>query len=325
MGTLTVPTSGTVSGLQNNQDINAALAALATANQGGAAPTAATTGLASMAGVLWHDTVSNLLKLRDQADANWLPFAFVDETNKVIRPIIPGALFGLTLSNDGVSPNTKVNISSGFATDDGFAAVLSKPSGSLSIDFTTTGAGGLDTGSLAASTWYHCFVIGKPDGTTAGFASTNLTPTLPAGYVYKRRLGSVKADASARIIAFIQDGDDFWWKVPAADASGTLSIASRTLTTVSTPLGVNVKGVFGAELISGGGNTRVLLTDPDMPDTAVSNGAFSAVTSQTAAAIGSSNALCRTNTSSQIGLRGDTAASFNLVTFGWVDTRRKSS
>lgn len=86
MTTLQLPVTGTVSGLMMAQDANTALAALAVANQGATAPTTAGTGLTSTAGVLWHDTANNLLKLRDQADANWIVIAALDETNKTYVP-----------------------------------------------------------------------------------------------------------------------------------------------------------------------------------------------------------------------------------------------
>src|SRR5690348_4213194 len=133
MGTLTVPTTGTVSGLQNNQDINTALAALATANQGGSAPTTGTTGLASTSGVLWHDTTNNLLKLRDQADTTWMTLGAFDETKKLFTPyyqgialpaLLRGHIGGLGLSNDGTSPSTTLDVAPGIACSDNQAAML---------------------------------------------------------------------------------------------------------------------------------------------------------------------------------------------------------
>ena len=35
--------------------------------------------------------------------------------------------------------------------------------------------------------------------------------------------------------------------------------------------------------------------------------------------------VCRTNTSSQIGTRGSAALTYELVTFGWLDTRGRFS
>lgn len=48
----------------------------------------------------------------------------------------------------------------------------------------------LDTGSVAAATWYSIWAIAKPDGTSGTLASNSATsPTLPSGYTYKARLG----------------------------------------------------------------------------------------------------------------------------------------
>jgi hypothetical protein len=68
---------------------------------------------------------------------------------------------------------------------------------SSTINFATTGANALDTGSIATSTWYAIWVIAKPDGTTAGLASTSATsPTMPSGYTYKARVGWVRSSSS---------------------------------------------------------------------------------------------------------------------------------
>ena len=80
MATLKLPTSGTVTGLENNLDANAALAALATANQGTSAPTTSSTGLSTTAGLLWHDSANNALKLRNQADTAWITLLRINET-----------------------------------------------------------------------------------------------------------------------------------------------------------------------------------------------------------------------------------------------------
>jgi hypothetical protein len=70
---LQVATTGTVSGLSNNQQINVIAGNLATMIESASAPTTASTGLSSMAGVWWHDTGNKIIFVRDQADANWLP------------------------------------------------------------------------------------------------------------------------------------------------------------------------------------------------------------------------------------------------------------
>jgi hypothetical protein len=77
----------------------------------------------------------------------------------------------------------------------------------LTVDISTSGAGGLDTGSEAANTLYTCYIISGSSG-VAGILSTNqTTPTLPAGYQYFRRVGAVRNNSSSNILNFTQEGN----------------------------------------------------------------------------------------------------------------------
>lgn len=78
-----IPTSGPLPGLTMINDVNAALNTVETVNSGTTAPTAVGLGLSSLAGVVWHDTTTNTLKIRDLADANWITLFQIDETSKV--------------------------------------------------------------------------------------------------------------------------------------------------------------------------------------------------------------------------------------------------
>jgi phage-related tail fiber protein len=66
----------------------------------------------------------------------------------------------------------------------------------------------LDTGSLAAATWYSIWAIAKPDGTSGALASTSATsPTLPTGYTYKARIGWTRTiDGAATLYGIYQFG-----------------------------------------------------------------------------------------------------------------------
>lgn len=81
-----VPTSGPLQGLTLVQDVNAALDSLARLFSGPAAPTTSALGLTGLAGVLWHDTTANLLKIRDQADSTWISLGALDESGKTFAP-----------------------------------------------------------------------------------------------------------------------------------------------------------------------------------------------------------------------------------------------
>ena len=80
---------------------------------------------------------------------------------------------------------------------------------SLTVDTSTVGANGLDTGTLAASTWYAVWVIWNGT-TTAGLISLSATsPTMPSGYTHKARVGWIRTDGTANKypLAFNQKGN----------------------------------------------------------------------------------------------------------------------
>lgn len=67
----------------------------------------------------------------------------------------------------------------------------------LTINTATVGANGLDTGVLAAGTWYSVWVIS--DGVNVrGLISLSATaPTMPAGFTYKCQVWDVRTDGTA--------------------------------------------------------------------------------------------------------------------------------
>jgi len=81
MADLTVPSSGPLAAAAFAAAINTLIAKLAPMLQGATAPTAASTGLASIAGLPWHDTGTHTLKVRNQADTAWITVGTFDETN----------------------------------------------------------------------------------------------------------------------------------------------------------------------------------------------------------------------------------------------------
>lgn len=81
--------------------------------------------------------------------------------------------------------------------------------GELTANITLSGAGGLDTGSEAADTWYAIYVIADSTKVVSPNAilSTNAaTPTLPVGYDVYRRVGWVRNDGSSNFMNFVQYG-----------------------------------------------------------------------------------------------------------------------
>jgi hypothetical protein len=247
---------------------------------------------------------------------------------------LPGFLGGLGLSNDGVSPNTVLDIASGAATaDDGsifirLPSAYTKTTGAWAVG---SGNGALDTGSIANSTWYHVFVIERTDTGIVDvlFSTSASLPTMPANYTKKRRVGSFLTDGSAHIIAFVQDGDVLRWSVPVNDVNVNNPGTSAVLRTLTVPVGVNVF----ADVVVGGENTvggatpgAIYLSDPAVADSAP-NGLLDTVFSLIITGhdtLFAAPAQIRTNTSAQIRSRvqiSDANTNLYINTMGWTDRR----
>lgn len=143
----------------------------------------------------------------------------------------------LVVALDNTNPTYKVTV-----TADGLnVAGLRLSSVAVSASIVSSGAGGLDTGSEAASTWYSIWVIyNQTTATTSALLSTSATaPTMPSGYTFKRLVGWVRNNASSNFeridnveLHFNDSGDVSVQDFLVADLSQdnawhTLSLSSR--------------------------------------------------------------------------------------------------
>lgn len=107
-----------------------------------------------------------------------------------------GAFAKLALSASGTSASVSVSANE-IALEDASNNYVTARTVALTINTATSGANGLDSGMLSASTWYAVFVIRKPDGTTAGLVSLSASaPTMPSGYTYRARVGWIRTDGT---------------------------------------------------------------------------------------------------------------------------------
>jgi hypothetical protein len=86
--------------------------------------------------------------------------------------------------------------------------------GANSINITAAGAGGLDTGAVAANTWYSLYVIYDSVGllTSGVFSLDGVSPLMPGAYDKFRRVGYVRTKAAAvDILPFTQAEGDNWF------------------------------------------------------------------------------------------------------------------
>jgi hypothetical protein len=129
-----------------------------------------------------------------------------------------GFIGGLKCSND-TDASHDILISVGSARDYGDAVTMTLGTAiTKRIDATWAVGddnGGLDTGSVGASTGYGVYLIRRSDtGVVDVMFSVDMTAslatgTLPTNYDQKRLIGWVQTDSSSNIIAFTQVGDYF--------------------------------------------------------------------------------------------------------------------
>jgi hypothetical protein len=242
---------------------------------------------------------------------------------------VRGEIGGLTLSNDGGSPNTVIDIAVGSATSDDNSVYMTLGSAytkSIASNWAVgTGNGGLDTGSVAASTWYHVYLIQRTDtGVVDALLSLSATsPTMPTSYTKKRRIGAIKTDGSSHILAFVQNGDEFLWATPVNDISTTTLGTTPTLIALSVPLGVKVNALMRC-FFSNASGAQFLINSPDETSTAANtpSGNLTSVTTSTVPM--QATLAVRTNTSSQIRAVASAASStLTEATYGYIDSRGK--
>jgi len=237
-----------------------------------------------------------------------------------------GWIAGLTLSTAGSSATFGVAI--GEAADSTVSDLMQLASAytkTTSAWTVGTGNGALDTGAIANTTWYHVYLIKRPDtGVVDLLISLSVTaPTLPANYTLFRRIGAMKTNASAQWTLFSQRGDEFIWSVPVNDISITLGTAATLCALLSVPLGVQVTALYHSQVNLAGGFGAALINSPDEAvavwNVPAANVSFNAHASGTSAFF---TGFTRTNTSQQVRAVASAASTTFLITvYGWVDRR----
>lgn len=146
---------------------------------------------------------------------------------------------GMELTNDSTSPDEIVNVAAGQCRDSTnvFDIVLDS---SVAVSNLLSGAGGLDTGTVAASKVYAVYVIADPQRGNATDAILSLdqsSPLLPNGYSIYRKVGYAVTDATSDFLLMNISGNNnsrlFMYDVPAATAvtaGNSATYAAVTLT-----------------------------------------------------------------------------------------------
>lgn len=233
-----------------------------------------------------------------------------------------GYISGLTLSNDGVSPLTVIDIAAGVATADDQSAIMKLASAytkTFSAWTVGTGVGGLDTGSVASNVDYHLFAIQRSDtGVVDVLLSRSATaPTMPTNYDRKRRLGAILTTGT-NIRGFVQLGNEFLLKASVLDVSGSGMSVTAGNAQLTVPNGVSVKAKMIARNNGGVATLRLWIYSPQVTDEAASSTNALSVLSSTTAILTPVEAW--TDTTRNVRVVADVATgTYDIRTYGWTD------
>lgn len=161
---------------------------------------------------------------------------------------VQGAHKNLTVTNVGTgTPDEQVTVTAdSISASDGASGFTTLLGVSVTASNIVSGVNGLDTGSVATSTWYAVYVIYNPTTlVTAALLSTNFSvPTLPTGYTQYARVGAMVTDASSDFMDILQKdtwaqyvigatGNTIVAPVIANGVVGTVSVTSPILISAS--------------------------------------------------------------------------------------------
>ncbi|MBF8177255.1 hypothetical protein [Herminiimonas contaminans] len=240
-------------------------------------------------------------------------------------------IIGLLFSTAGAS--NAMTLSAGRAADSTGSVVMSLAS---SITKTTAAwavgnAGGLDTGTIANSTWYHFYEIRRPDTGVVDwiFSLSPTVPTLPTNYTQYRHIGFGFINASTQWRRFFHDGDDWTWDAPTLDIDVTGPGATAVSRVLAVPTGISVIAKFNYAAYDPTNANGIVgyFSDLRAQDLAPSNvsAPLSASSSASQSSVGGlSTQEVRTNISAQIRSRINAVsgtAVLKMSTIGWTYKR----
>lgn len=242
-----------------------------------------------------------------------------------------GHLAGLTLANNGSDATNDIDIAVGQATDSAQGAIMvlgSVLTKRLDAGWAVgTNQGGLDTGSIANTT-YHVYLIRRPDTgvVDALFSTSASAPTMPADYTQKRRIGSIIRSGGA-IVAFRQSGDRFLRDAAVLDVNTTNPGTSAVTPTLSVPTGISVVAMIAILLSDAtpATTTYARVSSLSQSDAAVGPSNFNfGINAGSGATSDSSPHGVETNASGQIRYRLENSTADHAIlitTQGWLDRR----
>lgn len=141
----------------------------------------------------------------------------------------------LYIENNITNPNYQIDVTADKLVLENVSGIQTEiQSISFTLDLTTSGLNGLDTGSEAISTWNHIWAIRDSSNNIGGLLSTSSdinSITFPSGYSYAGYLGAIQNNSSGNFISLVQKNN--WAVRDSIAAMVELSQTSYTLLDLS--------------------------------------------------------------------------------------------
>lgn len=200
--------------------------------------------------------------------------------------------------------------------------------GTLTVNLTVSGLGGIDIGSEASSTWYYIYLVPSGvNGQLGAIASITAPTTGPTGYSVWRYIGAIRNDSSSNIIKFYQVENCFEYAtnvqpIPFTGA-GSADTSLQTLSLTSYIPATASQVHLGGYIQVNSAGTMYFFSDGDAIVTSSAtrwDSSHSRLGGNAAAEIDHLNAWIPTTGTKQVGYFREVAYSQCRVDcFGWKD------
>lgn len=271
-------------------------------------------------------------------------FRVIGDPAKGVSPAFPvaGHIYGVQLANNAGDATNDIDIAAGQCADSTGAVHISVSALTKRLDagwVAGTNQGMRNSAAAITDTTYHIYAVCKAGGADPDIyahTSTTIATVLTAlqaesggsAYAHARRIGSI-IRASAAIVGFYQDGDEFMLKLPANDiVTANPGTSAVTATLASVPTGVAVTAILHPQLIDAtpGTSTNMRVSSLSSTDAAAASSNRQCATQILGAIVAVSVGYARVlaNTSAQVRYRldnSDADVTAVLTTHGWVDHR----
>lgn len=242
---------------------------------------------------------------------------------------------GFNFSTSG--PSTTMNIGAGQVQSSLLNAsiTLSSAMGKTTAAWSAgTGNGGLDTGAIANNTWYHWYVIMRPDTSVVdiAFSTSASAPTtggnIPTAYTKFHRIGSTKTNGAGQWTPIYSVGDRFNWAAVVQDYDNNTHAGAAVLQALTIPTGVSMRPMINfAQEFASSAQSLYVWSPLAGTTNAVGERVFTINSSSVGAGwgVGYTESI-RSDTSGRIYFQAGAAlTNVDIYTSGWIDSRGKDA